>query len=209
MKFCKKKYFVYDSCFSPQQQPNDEVNAPPTAVEQSGLFSDGNSIPRELRKERGYGKLIFKKDLSKCYVYISIKNLKSSNINKIHIHAGAPDVLGPVIVNIGDLINIKNDLADGYVLLTVTNNDITPFILGEGGSCVCIKPDCSCDQMNSIFPQPINVGGIPLTTGNIASLDSLSRLGLLYFNFHNNTENFYGIMRGQIYPTEEKNEECN
>jgi hypothetical protein len=208
MKPYEKKFFVYDSYFSPQQQPDDEVNAPPSLVEQSGLYSDGNSIPRELRKERGYGKLIFKKDLSKCYVYISIKNLKSSNINKIHIHAGAPGILGPIIVNIGNLTNIKNDLASGYVLLTVTNNDITPFTLGEGGSCICTTSDCSCDKENSIFPQPISVGGIPLTTGNIATLDNLSRLGLLYFNFHNNSENFYGIMRGQIYPTE-NSEECN
>ena len=26
MKFCKNKYFVYDSCFSPQQQPDDAEN---------------------------------------------------------------------------------------------------------------------------------------------------------------------------------------
>ena len=75
MKFCKNKYFVYDSCFSPQQQPDDEVNAPTLAVKKSGLYSNGKSIPRELRKERGYGKLVFKKDLSKCYLYIYIKNL--------------------------------------------------------------------------------------------------------------------------------------
>ena len=127
MKFCKNKYFVYDSCFSPQQQPDDEVNAPPSLVEQSGLYSDGNSIPRELRKERGYGKLIFKKDLSKCYVYISIKNLKSLNINKIHIHAGAPDVLGPVIVNIGDLINrmLESPEIGGH---RATQKDIDRFL---------------------------------------------------------------------------------
>ena len=34
------------------------------------------------------------------------------------------------------------------------------------------------------------------------TLDSLARLGLLYFNFHNDAENFYGIMRGQIYQVE-------
>ena len=52
-----------------------------------------------------------------------------------------------------------------------------------------------CEKYNSIFPSPIEIDGIPLTTGNIATLDSLARLGLLYFNFH-------GIMRGQIYPVE-------
>ena len=35
MKFCQNKYFVYDSCFSPQQQPDDEVNAPQDLVVQS------------------------------------------------------------------------------------------------------------------------------------------------------------------------------
>ena len=60
-----------------------------------------------------------------------------------------------------------------------------------------------CEQYNSIFPSPIEIDGIPLTTGNISTLKSLAGLGLLYFNFHNDAENFYGIMRGQIYPTEE------
>jgi hypothetical protein len=203
MKFCKNKYFVYDSCFSPQQQPDDEVNAPPAAVEKSGLYSNGKSIPREYRKERGYGKLIFKKDLSKCYLYIYIENLKSSNINLIHIHAGAPGILGPIIVNVGNLINIKKDLAKGYVKLTIKNKDIAKFTLGEASPCTC-SGECMCDQMNSIFPSPYLINGIPLTSGNIETLDSLARLGLLYFNFHNDAENFYGIMRGQIYPTEEK-----
>jgi hypothetical protein len=63
MIFCKNKFFVYDSCFSPQQQPDDEVNAPQDLVVKSGLYTNGKSIPREKRKERGYGKLVFKKFL--------------------------------------------------------------------------------------------------------------------------------------------------
>ena len=58
--------------------------------------------------------------------------------------------------------------------------------------------------MNSIFPNPFLINGFPLTSGNIETLDSLARLGLLYFNFHNDSEKFYGIMRGQIYPADEK-----
>ena len=50
------------------------------------------------------------------------------------------------------------------------------------------------------MPKPFLINGIPLESGTIASLDGLARLGLLYFNFHNDAENFYGIMRGQIYP---------
>jgi hypothetical protein len=203
MNCCKDKYFIYDSCFSPQQQPDDEINAPEDKVIQSGLYSNGNSITREKRKERGYGKLVFKKDLSKCCVYIYIENLKSSNINMIHIHAGPPGVLGPIIVNIGELINIKKDLAKGCVKVIITNKDIVSFTLGEADPCIDAE-NCNCDEMcekyNSIFPNPIEIDGIPLTTGNIATLDSLARSGLLYFNFQNDAENFYGIMRGQIYP---------
>lgn len=203
MKCCKDKYFVYDSCFSPQQQPDDEINAPQDLVEKSGLYSNGKSIPREKRKERGYGKLIFKKDLSKCCVYINIENLKSSNINLIHIHAGAPGILGPIIVDITHLINIKKDLTKGYVKITIKNKDIVAFTLGEldPGANNC---DEMCEKYNSLFPSPIEIDEIPLTSGNIATLDSLARLGLLYFNFHNDAEDFYGIMRGQIYPVEKK-----
>ena len=199
MKYCKNKYFVYDQCFSPQQQPDDEINAPQDKVIISGLYSNGKSIPREKRKERGYGKLVFKKDLSKCCVYIYIKNLKSSNINLIHIHAGVPGILGPIIVDITHLINIKKDLAKGYVKITIRNKDIVAFTLGEADS-GADNCDEMCEKYNSIFPSPIEIDGVPLTTGNIATLNSLARLGLLYFNFHNDAENFYGIMRGQIYP---------
>jgi len=205
MTFCKNKYFVYDACCSPQQQPDDEKNAPEDLVKISGLISNHKSIPRELRKERGYGKLVFKKDLSICYLFLYIKNLKSSNINLIHIHAGSPGLLGPIIVNIGDLINIKKDLADGHVKIKIKNENIANFVLGESSGCKCKNNEqCTCEKMNSIFPKTIQFNGIPLTSGNIATLDSLARLGLLYFNFHNDAENFYGIMRGQIYPIEEK-----
>lgn len=199
MEFCKNKYFIYDSCFSPQQQPGDEKDAPPLLVKKSGLYSNGKSIPRELRKERGHGKLVFEKDLSKCYLYIYIKNLKSYNINKIHIHVGAPQVLGPVIVNVGDLIDIKKDLASGSVKITLRNKDIKKFTLGESKSPKCSN-SCTCEQMNSIISKPFLVNGMPLESGTIASLDGLARDGLLYFNFHNDAENFYGIMRGQVHP---------
>lgn len=178
MKFCQNKYFVYDSCFSPQQQPDDEVNAPQDLVVQSGLYSNGKSIPREKRKERGYGKLVFKKDLSKCYVYIYIKNLKSSNINMIHIHAGALRILGPIIVDITHLINIKKDLKKGYVKITIKNKDIIAFTLGEAEPSAD-NCDEMCEKYNSIFPSPIVIDGVPLTTGNISTLNSLARLGLL------------------------------
>ncbi len=204
MKFCKNKYYVYDSCFSPQQQPDDEKNAPAAIAVASGFPSNGKSIPRELRKERGYGELVFKKDLSECYVHIEIENLKSSNIKKIHIHAGAPGILGPIIVNLGALINIEKDLAKGCVIIPIKNKDIADFTLGESNSKSTKSKHPECEKYNSILPKPYKVDGIPLTSGNIATLDSLARQGLIYFNFHNDAENFYGIMRGQIYPTTEK-----
>ena len=46
MKFCQNKYFVYDSCFSPQQQPDDEVNAPQDLVVKSGLYTNYKYIPK-------------------------------------------------------------------------------------------------------------------------------------------------------------------
>ena len=100
------------------------------------------------------------------------------------------------------MINIKKDLAKGYVKITLKNKDINKFTLGEAAPCNC-SGSCMCDQMNSIIPKPFLINGIPLESGTISSLNSLAMQRLLYFNFHNDAENFYGIMRGQIYPTEE------
>jgi len=61
--------------------------------------------------------------------------------------------------------------------------------------------------MNSNIDYPFKINNIYLEYGNIASLNGLDRLGLLYFNFHNDGEKFYGIMRGEkVYSTEES---CN
>ena len=51
IKCCKDKYFVYNSCFSPQQQPDDEINAPQDLLEKAGLYSNDKFILREKRKE--------------------------------------------------------------------------------------------------------------------------------------------------------------
>lgn len=90
--------------------------------------------------------------------------MSSANITKIHIHIGPASVLGPIIVNITNIINIKKDLAKGYVNFTLYNKDINSYTFGIPEECNSNAVDC-CDQMNSIFSTPITIGGVPITTG--------------------------------------------
>lgn len=182
-------FFEYEAFCCPQQEPDDEINTPKLAAVASGFVSNGNSVPRELRKARAYSSLKFRKDLSKCYVYIKIKNVKSSDIKRMHIHVGAPNVLGPIIVKFEALIDIAEELADGSMRITLTNKDIIRFTMGESSEKFpCCGP---CD--------PVTVNGSLLESSTVAALDYLARNGLLYINFHTDAESFFGLMRGQYY----------
>ncbi len=43
---------------------------------------------------------------------------------------------------------------------------------------------------------------IPAQINTIAGMEALARKGVLYFNLHTKGHEFYGEMRGQIYPLE-------
>ena len=87
----------------------------------------------------------------------------------------------------------------GCVNFTIRDADIQPFVAGFPVE--CLEPDADpCCLINNINADPVVINGIPLVASTIAAMYNLAIIGALYFNFHNDAENFYGIMRGQIYP---------
>src|SRR5690606_29813912 len=102
-----------------------------------------------------------------------------------------PGVLGPIIVDLGDIESPAKSLGDGKLSVELSNKNIT-FIKDMKG----LKPSLpeSC---------PAELGFIPSQAKPIASLEYLARKGVLYFNLHTKAHTYYGEMRGQIYPVKE------
>jgi hypothetical protein len=181
-------FTVYEGWMSPQQQPGDESDAPKVLAKATGLQSTEPSVPREQRKSRGWGQLRFTKDLTRAYVDIEVTGVNPVDIVMFHIHCGPPGVLGPIIVDFGELGSLPKLLASGKMTAELSNKNIT-FIkqLPKG-----LKPALpeSC---------PVEIG-FPTQSMTISALEYLARKGVLYFNLHTKANTFYGEVRGQIFP---------
>jgi hypothetical protein len=183
-------FTIYEGWMSPQQQPGDESDAPKALAKATGLQATEPSLPREQRKSRGWGQLRFTKDLTRAYVDIEVSGINPSDIVMFHIHCGPPGVLGPIIVDFGELGGLPKLLASGKMTVELSNKNIT-FIkqLPKG-----LKPALpeSC---------PVEIG-FPTQSMTISALEYLARKGVLYFNLHTRANTFYGEVRGQIYATD-------
>jgi hypothetical protein len=184
-------FTIYEGWMSPQQQPGDESDAPKALAKATGLQSTEPSLPREQRKSRGWGQLRFTRDLTRAYVDIEVTGINPADIVMFHIHCGPPGVLGPIIVDFGELGSLPKLLASGKMTVELSNKNIT-FIkqLPKG-----LKPALpeSC---------PVEIG-FPTQSMTISALEYLARKGVLYFNLHTKANTFYGEVRGQIYAAPE------
>ncbi|AKF87321.1 hypothetical protein MFUL124B02_41315 [Myxococcus fulvus 124B02] len=177
-------FTVYEAFLSPAQEPGEESEVP--KLLEKSLGATAPSTPREARKSRGHGVLRFSKDLTRAYVEVEMTGVNPSDILMFHIHCGAPGVLGPVVVDFGELGNLSKTLANGRWSVELTNANVT-FVKEMKG----IKPGLpeSC---------PAELGFLSQTR-TLASLESLARKGVLYFNLHTKAHTYYGEMRGQLY----------
>lgn len=145
---------------------------------------------------KGYGRLKFPRNLSYSKVDVQVVGIDPANVTAFHIHCGAPGVLGPIVVNLGQFGDLKNTLSTGKFSATVVNKGLTfvkqapiPPKPGSGKLTLPLPEGCPSD-MN--FPvQQIQT---------IAGLEALAKKGALYFNLHTKGHEFYGELRGQIYP---------
>ena len=182
-------FTLYEGWLSPQQQPGEESDAPKALAKATGLQSTQPSLPREQRKSRGWGQLRFSRDLTKAFVDVEIKGVDPADILMFHVHCGPPGVLGPIIVDFGELGSLPKLLANGKMSVELTNKNVT-FIKDMPHGLKPALPE-SC---------PAELGFLPTQAMTVAALEYLARKGVLYFNLHTKANTFYGEMRGQIYP---------
>jgi hypothetical protein len=184
-------FTVYEGYLSPAQQPGEETDAPKALAKAVGLESTGPSVPREQRKSRGHGQIRFTRDLTRAFVEVEIKNVNPSDILMFHIHCGPPGVLGPIVVDFGELGHLPKTFAEGKLSVELADKNITYVKSMPKGLKPALPESCPAEL------------GFPTQASTIAALEYLARKGVLYFNLHTKAHTFYGEMRGQIYPAHE------
>ncbi|WP_235685498.1 MULTISPECIES: CHRD domain-containing protein [Corallococcus] len=177
-------FTVYEAFLSPAQEPGEESETP--KLLQKSLGATAPSTPRDRRKSRGYGQLRFSKDLSKAYVDVQVDGVNPEDILMFHVHCGPPGVLGPIVVDFGEFGALPKTLAQGKLSVELTNKNIT-YVKDMKGMKSGLPESCPAEL------------GFLTQTQTLASLESLARKGVLYFNLHTKAHTFYGEMRGQLY----------
>ncbi len=109
-----------------------------------------------------------------------------------HVHCGPPGVLGPIMVNFGELGELTKKFVGGKLSVVLASKNVT-FIKDMPHGLEPALPE-SC---------PAELGFVPTQAMTIARLELLARKGVLYFNLHTKAHTFYGEMRGQIHGAKE------
>lgn len=180
---------MYEAFLSPHQEGGEEADTPGAIPAQ--FRSTAPSVDRNDRPSRGHGVLTFTKDLSKAYVYVAVEGVKLEEIVMFHIHCGRPGQLGPIIVDFSLAGDLNEYMADGFLALEITNEDIVAVTDHSQGLIGAFTSGC-----------PI-VPAIPMDkVKTIAGMELIARQGELYFNLHTTGQTYFGDIRGQLYPIE-------
>lgn len=172
-QFGEQSFTEYEGYLHPAQEPDPKLDS----------------------KANGYGRVSFPKNLSSGKIDVQMSGIDPANITAFHIHCGSPGVLGPIVVNFDQFGEFKKTIVDGRLSASLVNKGLTfvkqppPPPSLSGGFKLPLPEGCPSD-IN--FPvQQVNT---------IAGLEALARKGALYFNLHTKGHEFYGELRGQIYP---------
>ncbi|HBE16954.1 MAG TPA: CHRD domain-containing protein [Cyanobacteria bacterium UBA11149] len=170
--FGNKSFNQYEGYLHPTQEPGPAFESP----------------------AQGYGILRVPRNLSSATIDVNIVGVNLADITAFHIHCGSPGVLGPIIVNFGQFGDLKNTIKNGRLSVSITNENLT-----------FIKQPPPPPSLSGGFKLPLPEGcpselNLPGQVNTIAGLDALARKGVLYFNLHTKEHEFFGEMRGQIYP---------
>ena len=181
---------IYEAWLTPHQEGGEKEDAP--AMIPKMFKSIGTPVPRADRPDRGHGTLAFTKDLSRAYAHVKVANLKVEDVTMFHIHCGRPGELGPIIVDFSNNVNLQEGLADGELSVQISNKDLTAVIDHAYGMVGVYTSGCS-----------INRGDLPAKMVMVAGLATIAAEGEVYFNLHTKSQQYFGDMRGQIWPVEE------
>jgi hypothetical protein len=191
---------VVEAYLSPHQESNEEASTPSSVPQQ--FRSTTASMTRDQREaagHRGHGQIRFSKDFSRAWVDVRVEGVDPANVNLFHIHCGKPGILGPIIVDFALATDIKQNLADGlfsvelkneHVAGTVAQGDHHGVVEGFTRGCFIGSP-----SLESTKPAKV------MTIGGLAEL-AIDRQ--LYFNLHTTGQTYYGDIRGQLHPVENK-----
>jgi len=178
----------YEAFMSPYQEPAEERDMPAGIPKQ--FHATAPAQDRHLRPARGHGVLRFSKDLSRVIVDVKVDNLKAEDVVMFHIHCGKPDLLGPILVDLGDAASLQQDLRDGVMSVEITHLDIEAVLKHSHGLVGAFTAGCP------VVPDQPLLGKVK----TIAGMEHIARQSELYFNLHTKGQTFYGDIRGQIWP---------
>ena len=177
--------FVYEAFLSPHQEGGEEEDTP--GFVPSVFRSTAPSVARSERTSRGHSVIEFTQDLSRAYVYLAVENVNPDDVVMLHLHCGRPGQLGPIIIDFAMAGDINSYLADGYMVIEISNTDIEAVIDHGEGLIGHFTAGC-----------PI-VPGTPDKVVTIAGMELIARQGELYFNLHTAGQTYFGDIRGQFH----------
>lgn len=159
----------------------------------------------------GYGNLRFAKDLSFGEINVQVDNLEPGDIVGFHLHCGPPGFLGPIVINFGEYGEFSETFADGQFSARVTNENIT-FVETVDQAPSSLSPELPPPPTGvpeipdgpPTLPEgcPVALGLATQQVNTVAGVEALARAGVLYFNVHTADHEFFGEVRGQVYPVE-------
>ena len=180
---------IYEAWMTPDQEGGEEEETP--ALIPQMFRSVGTPVARADRPDRGYGTLAFSKDLSHAYAHIKIANVKVEDVTMFHIHCGRPGELGPIIVDFANNVSLQDGLADGELSVEITNKDIKAVLDSSQGMVGAMTMGCG-----------INRGDLTTKMVTVAGMATIAAEGELYFNLHTKNQQYFGDIRGQLWPVE-------
>lgn len=177
---------VYQSWLSPQQEAEEESDAPDGAP--AIFLSTEPSEEREERTARAHGTIAFNRELSRAYVHLEIANMDPADIVLAHIHCGRPGQLGPIMVDFAATGDLTDYFADNVLSYEITNADIAAATHGHG---IVGAGTAGC---------PIMLPNLGDRHRTVAGMAAIAAEGELYFNIHTAQQTFFGDIRGQLQP---------
>lgn len=184
---------VFEAFLSPHQEGGEESDTP--SITPAQFRSTAPSVPRNERPSRGHGVVEFTKDLSKAYVYLSVKGVKLEDINMLHLHCGRPGQLGPILVDFSLIGDVKEMLASGTMMVEVTNELIVAT--ASHGMGIVGAFTAGCPIVQTIPNDRVKT---------VAGMKVIAQQGELYFNLHTKGQTYFGDIRGQLEPVTLPNE---
>jgi hypothetical protein len=94
-------------------------------------------------------------------------------------------------VDFANNVNLQDGLADGELSVEITNKDIKAVLDSSQGMVGAMTMGCG-----------INRGDLTTKMVTVAGMATIAAEGELYFNLHTKNQQYFGDIRGQLWPVE-------